>query len=639
MTWDWTNDRITAAAAHFPRVRASPPQGVFEVALACAGATSTAAYTAGVLDFIYEALDCWHEQRAKDPTSVPSHNVLVRAMVGTSGGGMALAIAAAHATRTFPPVRADDVKTYLQDTEAKKRPTQEALKRLHANPFFASWVLGIDAMKGLDPETGAPLPGLLAPDKMPRDSLQMASVLNCTIIDRLAVSAITTGKPNGPDTPRAWLADPLEVRLTATNLNGAPYSISFGGTDLVQTFLLGRDEMAFGVETLGTRPADLAGLPNVAPACPPDCIFLPQSETRTSEGWSLLGQSAMATGALPVVLRQRKLAQDKDVYVWRTITYSEDQMTVWAPPWWSGESQKLEFTASDGGFTHDPPFEHARKRLAGLEGRNPRDGDKANRALILIDPLLGTEKRRPTRDLGEALMALISAPMEQTRLDAVRDMRAAENKRAYSRFMIAPRRSHPSAPKAEKLRGSFALVAAGARAFLGFMHVSYRAHDFMLGRRNAQKFLRDAFCLPAANPLVTGWSEAQKRPFADGGFQSGTSQDEPHFQIIPLVGSARESVPSPEWPAGALTLTGKAMKAIVASAKLRGRDYTQNLASEMGYRNFILKQIARFSGEKALEAALNRAILPAIERVNSGLPAMDGEPPVATFMSGAADTS
>lgn len=628
--WEWTPERRNAAVTHFPKVRSEPPDGTFELAIACAGATSTAAYTAGVLDFFFEAFDCWHEARRTAPDSVPGHDVLVRALVGTSGGGMALAIAAAHATRRFPPVSAADVKAFLAEKPGSKSP---AFQRLHANPFFAAWVLGIDATAGVDPETGASLPGLLQPETAKSEGREGASVLNCAIIDRLAIAAIQSGRPKDEPMRRNWLADPLEVRLTATNLNGAPYSLSFGGTDLVQTFLLGRDEMAFGVETHGARPHDLGHL-TVGEACPPDCLFLSQSDARTSERWSLLGQSAMATGALPVVLRQRKLSQDKDVYVWRTLRYhDENQMSVWSPPWWKAEQQRLDFTASDGGFTHDPPFEHARKRLAGLEGRNPRAGDKAHRALVLIDPLLGTERRRETRDLGEVLMALVSAPMEQTRLDAVSSMRADESQRAYSRFMIAPRRSHPTAPKAEKLRGSFALVAAGARAFLGFMHVSYRAHDFLLGRRNAQKFLRDAFSVPIDNPIITRWNDAHKRPFEAGGFQAARENDLPHFQIVPLVGSARESLPAPDWPSGALTLKSRAWKDIENNAKRRGSAYSKEVAADMGQRGGLSGLLAGLLGEKALEAALQRVIRPAIERVNEGLPAVDGEPPFATFIS------
>jgi hypothetical protein len=632
--WEWTEERGRAAAAHFPRARAAPANDTFEVAISCAGATSTAAYTAGVLDFLFEALDQWHDARARDPASVPDHHVLVRALVGTSGGGMALAIAAAHATRTFPAVRHEDVTLYLATRgKGSTKATQEAFARLHANPFFATWVMGVDVLEGVDPVSGAKMPGLLTPGRRDGDIATTPSLLNCDMIDTLADGAIIGGAPKGANAirTRAWLANPLEVRLTTTNLNGVPYSISFGGSDLVQTFLLGRDEMAFGVETGGTRPSDLQHF-DVRGACPPDCLFLGQSEVRTSQDWRLLGQSAMATGALPIVLRERKLLQDKDVYVWRTLRHEDgDAMTVWAPPWWTPEPGQIEFKATDGGFTHDPPFEHARKRLAGLMGRNPREGDKANRALLLIDPLLGTERRRSTLGLMETMIALISAPMEQARLDAIDDMRTDDTERVYSRFMISPRRSHPSAPNADKLRGSFALVASGARAFLGFLHIAYRAHDFLLGRRNAQKFLRDAFAVPASNSIIARWSPAHRRPYAEGGFQTGDGRDSvAHYQIIPLVGSARQSLPAPNWPIDAIQLKSAEWKRIKKLIGKRSAVYASALAEEFGRSgDWTSKVFGPIAASMFAKRFAVKFLEDAITRVNDGLPAMDGFIPSA----------
>jgi hypothetical protein len=43
----------------YPSIRPPTAAGTFEIGLVLAGAVSAGAYTAGVLDFLYEALDYW----------------------------------------------------------------------------------------------------------------------------------------------------------------------------------------------------------------------------------------------------------------------------------------------------------------------------------------------------------------------------------------------------------------------------------------------------------------------------------------------------------------------------------------------------------------------------------------------------
>jgi len=47
-----------------------------------------------------------------------------------------------------------------------------------------------------------------------------------------------------------------------------------------------------------------------------------------------------------------------------------------------------------------------------------------------------------------------------------------------------------------------ALQCAALGAFGGFFERGFRAHDYALGRRNCQKFLRDDFILPTDNPII-----------------------------------------------------------------------------------------------------------------------------------------
>src|SRR5262245_55531173 len=76
----------------------------FEVALVLGGTVSAGAYTAGALDFLIEALDCWEAARASGDPEVPQHRVILRIITGTSGGGVNAAIAARALSFDFPHV-------------------------------------------------------------------------------------------------------------------------------------------------------------------------------------------------------------------------------------------------------------------------------------------------------------------------------------------------------------------------------------------------------------------------------------------------------------------------------------------------------------------------------------------------------
>src|SRR3954451_12032112 len=78
------------------------PDTPFEIGLVMAGAISAGAYTAGVIDFLLQALDEWErakEQARKDiaagkTNDCPMHEVRIKVMAGASAGGMTAGLAA-----------------------------------------------------------------------------------------------------------------------------------------------------------------------------------------------------------------------------------------------------------------------------------------------------------------------------------------------------------------------------------------------------------------------------------------------------------------------------------------------------------------------------------------------------------------
>ena len=61
----------------FPLVRPNPVRpGIFELGLCLGGTVSAGAYTAGVLDFLIEALDAWTRAKEDKAPDAPPHEIV-----------------------------------------------------------------------------------------------------------------------------------------------------------------------------------------------------------------------------------------------------------------------------------------------------------------------------------------------------------------------------------------------------------------------------------------------------------------------------------------------------------------------------------------------------------------------------------
>jgi len=205
----------------------------------------------------------------------------------------------------------------------------------------------------------------------------------------------------------------------------------------------------------------------------------------------------------------------------------------------------------DGGTMDNEPLELARRELAGLLGRNPRDGKLANRATVMIDPFpdaagaIDDATRGQKADILNAGVALMGAWKDQARFDPA-DLALAGDENTYSRFLIAPSRG-PS-PETD----GFALACGALGGFSGFLSERYRQHDYMLGRRNCQQFLRSHFCLPVENDSVFGVvNPSLKKPGSPWFIPAGPPDQPgpPSLPIIPLMSPLDQEESLPQWPA------------------------------------------------------------------------------------------
>jgi len=489
----------------------------FQLGLSLGGTVSAGAYTAGVVDFLIEALDAWARAREDGDPLAPPNRVVLKLITGASGGGVNGAIATRALPYAFPPVTAT-----MSEAEAA------------TNPFYDVWVNRLD-IKGML-ETGD-----LAGGAMP-------SLLNVAPLNGAAQSIVAyRGDPLGSHgTPRTrrWLDDTLTLFVTLTNLRGMPYRIAFKG--------IRPDESYVDHADWGRFAADMR--PGVTVEPRPDEFGL--SDWRGAEpgftGFATLGQYALGTAAFPAGFVPRALERPLGQYAYRVVGvpgHGGDARMEWLRPDWDalagpgGLDPVYRFPVVDGGTIDNEPIELTRTALAGVLGRNPRNGLEARRAIVLVDPF--ADPTAPGQQtigsfLGN-LAGLLGTLVAQGRYDTA-DLTLAADNRVFSRFMITANRPG--------FTGGRAIASGGFDAFMGFFCKAYRRHDFLLGRRNAYLFLRNELQFPEGNPIFANWTEAQRRHFRSRQDENPAGMNE-CMPLIPLMGSAAIEPPAPDWPVGA----------------------------------------------------------------------------------------
>jgi predicted acylesterase/phospholipase RssA len=517
-----------------------------KIGINMAGAISAGAYTAGVLDFLTEALDEWEEAKAGGQ-SVPMHDVCIEVMSGASAGGMCAAISSVMLNQEFE---------HIHDTS----------KTGTTNVFYESWVNRIDITE------------LLKSDDLQKNS-QLISLLDSTIISKIADFALTPGTLK----QRSYVSRNLTLYLSLTNLRGTPYSLNGEAPGSVEetTFFYG-DRIRFQTQLPGTNP-------------PPDpkTHFLDFSNKDAPE-WGTLRTSAMATGAFPIFLAARILSRNRCEYtppMWESVTAeitgNPPPVSPNFPPNTPNPMQTLNV---DGGVTNNNPFIYAHDYLARLNPPVDRNqltvpGGEVDRLVINVAPFPTTNafdvNYNPitASNVFSIIGTLFSALLSQSRFFG-EALTHVMNGTTFDRFVIAPSDQELVDRYKGKKREDAppALQCATLGAFGGFFCRGFRAHDYELGRRNCQKFLQDWFALPQDNPLIEAglrasggqrdtivqkfgvppplaYKESAEQPSAANRATAGPNW----IPVIPLCGTAVEPIA----PIPRVMITGKMLDNIL----------------------------------------------------------------------------
>lgn len=518
----------------------------FEIGLVMAGAISAGAYTAGVVDFLIQALDEWENakqfarEHPNDPKSCecPMHEVKLKVLAGASAGGMTAGLTAGLLGMQFQSVTA--------------QPSSDRPASPLNNNLYRSWVNTIDIVP------------LLGTKDLDDGNLLVQSVLDSSILLDIADSAFQFERPDDRVT-RPYVSDPLHILLTVTNLRGVPYAPSFENWPKTQQYemMVHADNMHFILSP--SEPSDKGN------------FWLKPYDFTNPDTWGVLQTAALATGAFPVGLAPRLLKRSPSQYKTRQWAmpgpheenghhYCEYWQAI--PPNWptmdqavkdadaDGKSFSYEFLSVDGGVMNNEPLDLARQVLTGSVGTDPSAGDQATRAVIMVLPFPNAAPF-PTDYVGRTslfklLPTTFNALISQARFKP-QELVMANNPEVYSRFLIVPRRGF----RADGTLEPFTIACGSLGGFGGFLSRKFREHDYQLGRRNCQWFLKQYFALPShgerRNKLFERWTpEAREKhkilKAGRGGIKDGKEVVLPILPIIPLMGSAAPDVPEPMWP-------------------------------------------------------------------------------------------
>src|SRR5450631_103133 len=502
-----------------------PSTRVFELGIVMAGAISAGAYSAGVMDFLIEALDAYEDAKKQDGWDGPVHDVRIPVMAGASAGGMTAAISALHVFHGL---------AHVWPGEPVPAPPD--------NRLYSSWVSDIS------------IEALLATTDL-KDGLDkqgIKSALCCDVLDRIVSNAFSL---NSAPRARNWIGrgedHSLRVMLTLTNMRGVPYSFSLFGPHSTDKYgmLNHGDYLDF---TVGIAPH------------PSNESHTLDIQNTTGAGWDLFRTAALATGAFPGGLAPRIIERPAADYQHQERVGYDDLATQCfegiCPDNAFPATGNYRFVSVDGGTVDNEPLELARRYLSG-GGHNDPNGELANRAVVLIAPFPNYRQPPPPDQddrLVHILPLLASALIEQARFKPD-ELDKAANDKIFSRFMISPVRPSGGNSKAEKYPNACGALGG----FSGFLHESFRRHDYLLGRRNAQAFLRWNFALPETNNLFktaefnrSRWevknadhqvgtltlAQVDKLPAKKFALTVDSNATQPGFPIIPLTEAMRAPI-------------------------------------------------------------------------------------------------
>lgn len=463
-------------------------QTTFHLGIVLAGGVTAGAYSAGVLYYLFENLKNWHAQKERnncvwqkyngnlaldvhkeyDP-SVPMHDVIVEVLGGSSAGSLVAAIAAMSLGYDQQKIDPDDSEKLYQN-----------------NLLFDSWVNMLDNTSGRDTLTEFLKNPTIPPEHF--------SLLNRDAIDTLKKEQLAAYRKlnKNPRECQKYISCNLEVLFTLTSLKGIPVGIRFSQSRPGQSTVAPAHFMSVHrlIAHYAVRKQKESMLldPGLGPKQDPEPFI----------------DMALASGAFPVGLPPREIKLSKE-YVRHMVqsmfpTVQPHNLDIRGLT----GTEDWRTDAVDGGTLNNEPFTEVNRIVA---CRVKKDKDKVkdkeedkdkepdtHHAIIMIDPFpnfyhTGELKEPDLTNPRELLLTFLST---------IRGQAMIKEGDALQGFTDNPHIGmiFPSRRDADFKPLTPALASESIAGFAGFIHRGFRLHDFILGMRNCQSFIRWFFNIP-----------------------------------------------------------------------------------------------------------------------------------------------
>lgn len=455
----------------------------FHIGLCMAGGVSAGAYTAGVVDYLLNALQRWEQQRGQP--GVPNHRVQLSIIGGASAGGMTGLLTAA------------------------------AVQQPNVNLFKQAWVTmqGNNMMAPLLDVTDLQKP------ELPQ------SLLNARLLDELANAAFLNAPKQWQPLPD-YIHPQLKLFVTMTNIVGYPYPMSFNANlnQQHQTMSVHQDYACFqfsknGQSEKGWMPLDL-----------PSGLHV-----------QTLRDAALATGAFPIGLPPRILHRP-----WEAIFQNQwiHQPGLVLEP---SSTNYTSLHVDGGLMNNEPFEKVRELLNQVVQQENPlyaldQSFEQFRSSVLMIDPF-PTEIGAPIPmqpDLLHMMQYLLQAILQQMKAKPAPIMQVLQQQHA-GQFLIAPVRTILGGT-AQRFEGATAMAGGALGGFSGFINQQFREHDYALGQYNCAMFLKNHFTIPKAalttHPIFSnGYAEVNLNQFSSANGHA--------VQIIPLFAPNQVPLPWP----------------------------------------------------------------------------------------------
>lgn len=498
-------------------------QPKFKICLTMAGAVSAGAFTAGVMDYLLETLDIWEKAKQKNrelgkdhseyDSSIPMHDVEIDVISGSSAGGITGSLAMLNLID-------EDYQPVNKDNPFGKN-----------NRFYQSWVEMGDDTKSNTFEKMLATGDLknLKKEEKPK------ALLNSDPIDIIADNALRVDTGKFKSYP-PYISDSLDLILTTTNLRGIKFKIDFTRNN--GEYKQQRENSKNNSETIITTHAGFFRYKllneKFTERIPEGNDLYYVLDLNEENDVNYLKNATLSTAAFPIGLKSREMAVPSE-YIERLTKYLfGDKKGITADI----NEPVYKFDSIDGGLINNEPF------AIGLKTMRDKDTKIGERyAVIMIDPLPNKDNsdgeentEEDTRDVISVAKGMFKSLRNQAMFnqDGILDALDLSNR---TKFLIEPVRKFWNGEELERTKKSD-LASAPFSGFAGFLHKSFREHDFQLGRLNCQTFLRYYFALPEEN-LQSKLGEKPVQNAFDRFYFHESRFDENSVKLFPIIPDLR----------------------------------------------------------------------------------------------------